>query len=757
MKKNKICVKLNKLKENKFITSSNTEYIGYIGLIKINLDNGQSEYIKIYTNSNSDELAYDFCLKHKIDFSVVNQLIKRINDIKENKITTTSNKKSEISFNIRNSIKNTDNKEYREINGLNNYLYNENNLTPINYINNESINNLYDTEEKNIPNIPNMFYNGNNINIQLEDKNTDKKENSENSKNNNDISYELNDSLNDKLNNLEKAYQNFNPENKAKNEKKEGNTKEVIDSIIQECMDILEKEERNNNFNISSPDYCKNCFVYDKENKSAPFLNNNYLFSTPKIKPNEIFSESNLNKVEINKFNSSNENKEYTKNKCIKDNIILSTKTKGGDMLSITNKKYEIKNKNYNNKSINHYNKDSYFNTINHYDINNNKISTFNQTDIVHNIDFSLITKKRNYLFLCSNKDANNNSKNNKTKNYRTIPISKNASRKIRLINKKYFNLQKNSNSSFISQNVNKNKNKRYITYNDNKNSFRTITNYSSLKTIPNTENENQVFSTINTLSNHELLSSNISDKSTYYQNRATLVSNLNYSNMISRGSSNLRLYKKIEPFNSSKISKINQQKNSNFSNDLLFVNKKQKIPKQNYIDNKSVINHENSINLKNINRKLKQVKKKKIIIVNNSFKTDKSIKKNNNKLLMPKTTKHQTKFHSIFGELIKNKNKIICKNGITSNLIEKNEIITSFKNIFNIITKNNRILDAFIVINKNNIPSPIYEIVKNVVKNCDNKKRFIQYDDFINTAFVLFDKFSNEDKISILNYNRYF
>ena len=123
----------------------------------------------------------------------------------------------------------------------------------------------------------------------------------------------------------------------------------------------------------------------------------------------------------------------------------------------------------------------------------------------------------------------------------------------------------------------------------------------------------------------------------------------------------------------------------------------------------------------------------------------------------MPKTSKHQTKFHSIFGELIKNKNKIICKNGITSNLIEKNEIITSFKNIFNIITKNNRILDAFSVVNKNNIPSPIYEIVKNIVKNCDNKNRFIQYDDFINTAFVLFDKFSNEDKISILNYNRYF
>lgn len=123
----------------------------------------------------------------------------------------------------------------------------------------------------------------------------------------------------------------------------------------------------------------------------------------------------------------------------------------------------------------------------------------------------------------------------------------------------------------------------------------------------------------------------------------------------------------------------------------------------------------------------------------------------------MPKTAKYLTKFHSIFGDQIKNKNEIICKNGITSNLVEKKEIINSFKNIFNIITKNNRILDAFSVVNKNIIPSPIYEIVKNVVKNCDNKNRFIQYDDFINMAFVLYDKFSDEEKISILNYNKYF
>jgi hypothetical protein len=41
------------LKGKKFISSSKKEYIG---LIKINFDNGQSEYLKIFTNSNSDEL-----------------------------------------------------------------------------------------------------------------------------------------------------------------------------------------------------------------------------------------------------------------------------------------------------------------------------------------------------------------------------------------------------------------------------------------------------------------------------------------------------------------------------------------------------------------------------------------------------------------------------------------------------------------------------------------------------------------------------
>ena len=742
------------MKGKKFISSSKKEYIG---LIKINFDNGQSEYLKIFTNSNSDELAYDFCLKHKIDFSVVKKLISKINDIKDKKISTASKEKVEISFNIGNSIiKNNENKENLEINGLNNFFYNENNLTPINCINNEQINNLYDTEERNIPN---MLCNGNMINIKLDYKNSEKKDILENN-NNNDISYELNDSLNDKLNNLEKAYNNFNPANKVKNSIKEGKTKEVIDSTIQECMDILEKEENNNeennNFIISSPDYSKNCSKIYKDNKSAALLTNNYLFSTPKIRQNETCVGININNSKLNKINNSSENKENIANNYIinkENNLIKNTKL-NDDIQSIQNKKYEINN----NKSINNYNEpnDSYFNTIHHYNINSNKLNIFKQTDIEHNIEFSLITKKRNYLFLCSNKDTNNS----KPQNRKTIPISKN-SKKIRLINKKIYNLQKNENSSFNSQNKNN------ILYNDYKNSLKTNTNYSSLKTIPTSENENPVFSTIKTFSNCDLLSSNVSDKSTFCQNRVTLINNSNYSNLINRGSSNVKLVKKLDSVNSYKSNKINKIRNSNCSSNLLYKPQNQNKKNQySYNDNKRTINPENTINLKNINRKIKKAKKKKLIIINNSFITDNSFKKikekNTKTIFVPKTTVNKTdylqnksKFFSKFRNY--NKNNAICRNKITSNLIEKNEIINSFKNIYNIITKNNEILDAFSLVNKNNIPSPIYDIVKTILKNCNNRNRFVEYNDFINMAINLFDKFSNDEKISILNYKGYF
>ena len=179
------------MSEKNFISSSKKEYIG---IIKINLDNGQSEYLKIYSNSNSEELAYNFCLKHKIDCTVLKKLVEKINFIKDNKISSLSKEKEEFSFNIRNSIKN---KEKNEINGLNNPFFNENNLTPINFVNNNQINNLYDTEETKFNCLsPNIFNNGNITNNRKSDEFNEEKNNFLKKKDNNIISHDLNGSLN---------------------------------------------------------------------------------------------------------------------------------------------------------------------------------------------------------------------------------------------------------------------------------------------------------------------------------------------------------------------------------------------------------------------------------------------------------------------------------------------------------------------------------------------------------------------------------
>ena len=752
-----------------FVSSSKKDYIGDI---KINLDNGQSEYLKIYSNSNSEELAYNFCLKHKIDFTILQKLVEKINFIKNNKLSFSSKEKAEFSFNIRSSIKN---KEKNEINRLNNLIFNENNLTPINFINNNQLNNLYDTEETKFKYLsPNNFNNGNiTYNGKLEEFNEEKNNFLEN-KDNDIMSYDLNDSLNDKLNKLEKAYRNYNPENKINNELK-GNTKEVIDLTIQECINIVEKEE-GNCFNVSSPEYKNNNFVFDKCNNSASLvfknnilnsknINNNYLYSTPKIKQKETFCGNNLNNfINKSKFNynkyeekdSFKENSKYKeKNKDI--NYTLSSKEKEHNL--ILDKKPDddilrMQKENYNTINVDYYNKN--IKDFNDSNVNKNNFKVFNNTCIEHKIDFSLISEKRNYLFLCSNK----NIPNNKINYRKTIPKTKNSLSKFNLINKKLYRLLKNSNKSFNSQN------KKNVLYNNNdKNHFKTITNYSSLNTIPNYENETPVFSTIKTISNCDPLSSTISDKSTTAQNRVTLVSNSNYSNFIPRGSTTIKLYKYQTIFNSKKIDKIpRNSKNFNFSNELLFNKQKKEKGKEtisiNYKNpfNKGINVQKNKINLKNINKKLRIRNKKKLIIVNNNI-----ITKNENissKLLKSNTTSNTTdnnskkfQIHPLYWKI---KNNTISKNKITSNLIEKNEIINSIKNIFKLITKNNTALDAFSMINKNVIPSPIYDVVKKIVRNCDNKKRFIEYDDFINKSFFLFDKFSTEEKISILNYNKY-
>ena len=741
------------MKEKTYINSSKKEYIG---LIKINQDNNQKDYLKIYTNSNADELAYNFCLKNKLNFEIVKKLITKINFMKDNNILL-QKEKNEFSFNISNSIKN---KENYDVNGLNNYLFNGYDLTPINSINNKPINNLYDTEEGKLDILSQkFFYNGNKRNEEFfegnkNDFHNDKKYNEDNSF----TSYNLNESLNDKLNNLEKAYKNYNPEFKSSNELKfDNNTKEIIESTIKECMTIMEKEE-NNKLDILSSEKTKNNIGFDrgynsdqngfnKSNINTKNYINNYLYSTPKLKQNESFNVNSLNKsLNINKFNYTNTEKYnfiQSKNKIKEDKLNIKENEKENLNLEELEIIKTIPKINYNINNNIEINQNAGFDSTNNHNLNNNNnFKIFNNISIKHEMEFSLI---------------NNNGSNKIRKK------TKNNSKKLHLINRKLCRLRKTKNNISSSQN------KNYISYNEyNKSNYNTTTNYSSLKTIPNNEKENPIYSTIKTTSNYDLLSSNISDKSTNAQNRETLISNLNYSNNILIGSTYNKLSKNKNSFNSELLNKLNKNKNFTFSNKFLLQSQKQtenkKIESYKNINNKTIINQSNKINIKNINKKIKIRKKKKLIILNNNNISNNSFKNNNEKNKKSKTIENTSDYLSYksqshaFYRSFKNLDKYnIFRNKIRDNLLEKNEILNCFKNIFYIITKNSETLDAFSMVNKNNIPSPIYEIVKNIISTCHNKIRFVEYKDFINKALSLVGQFSKEEKASILNYNKYF
>ena len=105
-------------------------------------------------------------------------------------------------------------------------------------------------------------------------------------------------------------------------------------------------------------------------------------------------------------------------------------------------------------------------------------------------------------------------------------------------------------------------------------------------------------------------------------------------------------------------------------------------------------------------------------------------------------------------GKINRKTKKYFEINFLTNNIVSKNEIENSFKNIFNFLTKSNNYLDAFSVMNTKTIPSKIYKPIQSVIKSCNNKKRFISENEFVQKGYELFNFFSQNDKISIINFN---
>ena len=92
-------------------------------------------------------------------------------------------------------------------------------------------------------------------------------------------------------------------------------------------------------------------------------------------------------------------------------------------------------------------------------------------------------------------------------------------------------------------------------------------------------------------------------------------------------------------------------------------------------------------------------------------------------------------------------------RNGLMNNLLNKNEIIKAFNNVFCFISKDNNYLDVFSSLNRKSIPSDIFEPVQFIVKSCNQKQRFISINEFSAKGVELFDKLNLKDQILILNF----
>ena len=927
MNNNSICSQVNKIKDiNLLISPPRKSQI----ILKINLEKGKTENINIYQNSNPEEIAYNFCLKNNLDFESVKNLINQIKHIKENNFISDkenislstnmiktkkscqslgsyilkNNKivhKKNIIYNSNNSIKNNiideneNNRKNKENYTNNKILINSNIITPIDFASNYSKNNLDNTTESNL-NVFNFLSpkeenkdndkfkdkltnnNSSNIYSIINDNNIDldysKKTSKENSDNNSIYINNFKNSINNKLNNLEKAYSNFNQNNKnsetdiknISNSAYPVNTKEIINEAINDCLDIIEKEE---NINNKIDETITNESIYSIEGKDTKIENKkisneiniekaeNNESKSNLIDKNELNVNINLKNsyitpkdkkllnVNVDKFTEDNNNNINIVNddiNLLRNSLISKNTDINNDNKSINDKFFENKdekmkiekdieikdhrktyypnnnklipkiqkiynntinnentNKNIGKNSLNinnNYNLD-YYDT--QYENNNNiNLRTIDNNIIKNEINFSLFSPKNNFTLSRSQKHLNDK------KTFRRV-LQKNYTHYRSYRNKeKNFEIPINTNHNSIKDNINSNNSsynniiKDSLLSEQNILNIKQIKNFSSIKTIPNyNDNEKKIiyspFKTDKSLKKCCLLSFTLSEKNMFNKinknsknkdniNDLTTATSIgNYTNMqnystITRGSANLKLINHKNLINYNILNKNSLNHTCNFSNEFIIKSSKEKEKNNSYYNN--TINNSynlypnkyanNKISIKNKKRnyifKVNKNKNKGIIVssklnLNNSIKTNYSSNKDNSPDYLIHKTKSNLNLHykTILQMKSYQENKYYGNglNNLTKNLLAKKEIMNSLKNIFYFISKNNKILDVFAVVNRKNIPEKLYDIIKTIVKNCDKKKRFIEYDEFINQAFYLFDSLSKEEKITILNFNQ--
>ena len=566
----------------------------------------------------------------------------------------------------------------------------------------------------------------------------------------------------------------------------------------------------NNNKNFNKIDKINN----NTSNKNYEInSNNNYNDRNSKKLDKNNISLQNINS--LNKEINRQEKESNSKNKA--QNKLLKFPQENISILNFNNNSIENNNNNINDNytSITVDNKFEKNNDLESF-INGKKYEIFNKNILIkHEINFSLLSTKNRRTYSYNHKYYNYD--NNNKRSYKRIIKKAFTYKRSEIENGKklkfYSSSRSNKNNNNYYYNINKNS---FLNLSDTGKNIKKTKKLSSIEIIKNIDDEKQSCSTLKSnkqLNNNNLLSftmsdNNVSNKITKNSknkdnNNRTTVTSLgnetntyitNNSNIVTSDSTSIKLFSHKNLINSNVLNKISLNQTFNFSNELIFKRQKQKeIEKQKdsnsinsfnshiinnsqnvYYTNSTINNNTHEYSSKKRSNNIIKVKKNKRLIFSNNLNIGNSIYStisSNNKDSSFDNYKHKTKNN--FVKEYKNKvfinskinindkkgffahHKLRSSNNLTENLITKNEIINSIKNIFCSIARNNKILDVFTLVNKKNIPEGIYEIVKKIISFCDKKKRFVEYNEFICQAFYLFETLTNEEKIIILNFNK--
>ena len=538
---------------------------------------------------------------NKIDFNVVNHIIKGNNNIKNNisaekDFNTRIILYKTISSNITDSLSNMSYNEYEKylgninLNNLNNLnnnnnqnisTYNKNNISVINNIkkisneneNHNIINNIIKPQtcqkdinnsmNKNLNNTKNNIRNdinnnkNNNINLKNLNLNT-------NNNNTNDIDNKVNNNSNKIYNNINNKMNDHIKNNLLNNKNIKDNNYINEDSIKKNENDII-----NNNSNIKNNNNIKN-YIHindnENENKSSGSLKNNF---NNEIRKLILKKSNNINKETIKNNNTNEENNKNNINnlKNIKKNYII--KKNNNNINDKTDINYNIKNNNIININKNI--------QIKKKDINNSNITSNN---IINNSNNSININNINKVDPIFNKISFNNYLTNNI-------LNKNSS------NKKKFPEDSKSRKKYPKDSKNK----------QTMNNIKLIRNIKRIKSNKNQNSNRNAL--INIKSKNNLIKNNIKINNVNFNNEMILIHNSKSLTPIKDKINKISLKKTLETNGYEKKEKFFKKfnnKSNNKKEDFKSENKISKNMTKLKTNNNSFLRKKKYINTKTVN-----------------------------------------------------------------------------------------------------------------------------------------------------------